>query len=156
MRFNKMSKYEFNDTQRKRMAYARKQKKEQERYPLFADEIAAQQIDVDTEMAQRKTRWSKQEVNDRARRSFDWRRARAKLAGYPIPERVQLRAYWQRCGWPGDPTYLLSMLHMYENHRLDMNPPTVRETEENRVAVKAVIARIQARVAANRAAGLPY
>lgn len=156
MRFSRYGRYEFIDTQRKRMAFARKQKQERESYPLFAEEIAAGQIDVETEMALRKANWSARELNDRAQRALEWRRARAKLAKYPQPDRDHLRAYWQRCGWPGDPAYLLTMLHKYANNHLNLRPPTIHETEANRQAVRALTKQIEERVAANRSAGKPY
>ena len=49
MRFHRFGKYEFRDTERKRAAFARKQKAEREALPLFADQVAAEQIDVDEE-----------------------------------------------------------------------------------------------------------
>lgn len=150
MRFDRYGWYEFNDTPRKRMAFARKQRMERERYPLFAEEIATGQIDVDTEMAQRQANWIKHEIVDRAARAKKWREARARLAAYPAAEQGKLLAYWQRCGWPGDPTYLLSMLHMYENGRLDLDPPVIRETEANRQAVTATIKRLMAQAASRK------
>ena len=45
MRFHRFGKYEFRDTERKRAAFARKQKAEREALPLFADQVAAEQID---------------------------------------------------------------------------------------------------------------
>ncbi len=44
------------------------------------------------------------------------------------------------------------MLHSHDNGRLDMNPPTVKMTEENREAVNAVIARLLARKTATASA----
>jgi hypothetical protein len=43
------------------------------------------------------------------------------LAAYPEPIRTALKAYWQGCKWPADPTYLLSMLHMHDTNRLDLS-----------------------------------
>lgn len=154
MRFDRFGQYEYQDTHRKRAAFLRKQVKEQQRYPLFAEQIAAEQIGVDQEMAQRTANWSKRFAEDRARRAMKWREARAKLAQHP--DRAELAAYWQRCRWPGDPTYLLSMLHMYDNGRLDLNPSVFRQTEEHRRAVRETIARIRAEVAARRAAQPAY
>ena len=152
MRFDKTGHYEFRDTDRKRQAFARKQKREQERYPLFAEEIAEGQHDVDTEMTERRKHWDRHQVSDRARRAYDWKRARAKLAAYPEGVRRELLAYWQRCQWPGTPTYLLSMIHMHETGRLDLYPAPVELTEECRAACAATIERLMARAAASRAA----
>jgi len=37
--------------------------------------------------------------------------------------RGALLAYWQGCKWPADPSYFLSMLHMYDTGRLSLNIP---------------------------------
>jgi hypothetical protein len=150
MRYEKTGHYEFRDTDRKRQAFARKQKKEQERYPLFAEEIASQQHDVETEMRLRRTSWDRHGVNGRAQRARDWIRARAKLATYRDDVRKELLAYWSRCGWPATPTYLLSMMHMHDTGRLDLYPAPVQLTEERRKACAATIERLLARAAATR------
>ncbi len=154
MRFSRAGFHEFRDTYRKRLAFLRKQLRERESYPLFADQIAAEQIDVDAEMAERRAIWNKENTAQRAARAMAWRKARAKLAAYPHPERRELLAYWQRCSLPGDPEYLLSVIHSHVHGRLDMSPPVVHATEENRKAVAEVIARIAARGAARRGAAL--
>lgn len=79
MRFHRYGRYEFRDTERKRAAFARKQKAERE--------------------------------------------ARQRLNGYQEPVRGALLAYWQGCKWPADPSYFLSMLHMYDTGRLSLNIP---------------------------------
>lgn len=145
MRFNRYGRFEFKDTERKRAAFARKQRKERESLPLFAEQIAAEQIGVDEAMRLRSAGWDRHQREGRQRRAADWRRARARLNSYPAEQRKQLLAFWQRCPYPGDPSYLLTMLHSFDNGRLDMNPPTVRMTEENRAAVNATIARLLAR-----------
>ncbi len=147
MRFDTAGHYEFRDTDRKRQAFARKQKRELERYPLFAEEIAEGQHDVDTEMSERRRHWNKHQVSDRLQRAQDWRVARSKLAKYPDAERRELLAFWQRCKWPGTPTYLLSMLHMYQHGRLDLYPAPFELTEDRRAAVAATIERLLARAA---------
>ncbi len=120
MRFKKLDHYDFQDTRRKRLAYARKLRRELEQYPLFAEQISAQQLPVDDEMMARARRWAEQAMRERKRRAADWRRARQKLRSYPGPVKAVLKRKWQTCGWPADPTYLLSMMHMYDNGRLDV------------------------------------
>lgn len=151
MRFSRTGFHEFRDTYRKRLAFVRKQLKERQSYPLFADQIAAEQIDVDTEMAERRAIWNKDLAHQRAQRASAWRKARAKLAAYPHGERRELLAYWQRCALPCDPEYLLSMIHSHANARLDMNPSVVRQTEEHRKAVAETIKRILEREASKGA-----
>lgn len=145
MRFSRYGHCEFRDTPRKRAAFARKQLAEQQAFPLFAEEIAEQQHSVDEEMAARSLNWAKREREDRQQRAVKWREGRRRLAAYPEDERRQLLAYWQRCSWPGDPTYLLSMMHMYDNQRLDLHPVPFEQTEAQRQAVRDCIARIHSR-----------
>lgn len=119
MRFKKRDRYEFQDTPRKRGALLRKQRQEREAMPLFSAAIEAEQPAADDVMRQRAERWRRHELEGRSMRAADWRRARARLASYPELIRTQLRAYWQACGWPGDPGYLISMLHMHDTGRLE-------------------------------------
>lgn len=145
MRFKRMDYCEFRDTYRKRLAFLRKQHNERSSYPLFSDQIAAEQISVDDEMADRRRIANEQRARDRCSRAGEWRRARSVLAQHAPDVRAQLLAFWSRCGWPADPPYFLTMLHMFERGRLDMNPVHPAETEARRHAVNAVIARILAR-----------
>ncbi|MGY6259180.1 hypothetical protein ACXIVK_37785 [Paraburkholderia caledonica] len=127
MRFKRYGRYEFTDTPRKRAAFARKQRLEREALPLFADQIAAEQIGADEEMEGRRAQWDRQTASDRLRRATQWRRARGRLRGYLAPVRSALHAYWQQCRWPADPEYLLTMLHMYDTGRLSL-PDTSTST----------------------------
>jgi len=124
MRFHCYGRYEFRDTDRKRAAFHRKQRAEREALPLFADQVAAEQIGADEEMEGRRQRWERHQANDRQRRAEKWREARRRLNDYPVSVRGGLLAYWQRCMWPGDPSYFLSMLHMYDNGRLSIDTPS--------------------------------
>jgi hypothetical protein len=142
MRFKRMFIYEFQDTYRKRLAFLRKQQRELSNYPLLADQIAEKQLDVDTEMAERREFFNKQHAQGRRRRAQEWRKGRAKLVHYPTDVRRQLLAYWKRCSLPADPEYFRTMLHMHDTGRLDMNPPVFRETEECRQRVRATIERL--------------
>lgn len=122
MRFSRYGTYSFRDTPRKRGALLRKQRAERDALPLFADQIAGEQECVDDVMSARAAWWSEQQRQQRAVRAADWRRARIRFAGYTQPLRGELRAYWQRCSWPADPTYLLCLLHMHDQGRLELNP----------------------------------
>ncbi|WP_047219480.1 hypothetical protein [Delftia lacustris] len=122
MRFSRFGTYSFQDTPRKRAALLRKQRVEREALPLFADQIATEQECVDDVMSARAAWWNNQQQQERAVRAADWRRARNRLAAYRRPIRGELLAYWQRCKWPADPTYLLCMLHMHDQGRLELNP----------------------------------
>lgn len=126
MRFKRHERFPFEDTPRKRAALATKYRRQREAFPLFAADVAADQLPADVVMAQRAQRWEQYQREERALRAKRWREARLKLAGYPAQQRAVLLAYWQRCGWPGDPTYLSSMLHMYDTGRLDPAAPAGR------------------------------
>ena len=122
MRFKRFGVFEFEDTPRKRAALERKQRAERESLPLFADQVASEQPAVDEVMAARALHWNTRQSEDRKERAAHWRKARRRLRQYPDTVRAELLAYWQRCKWPADPSYLLTMLHMHDNGRLDMHP----------------------------------
>lgn len=88
MRFTRFGRYEFNDTPRKRAAYARKLQAEQDAMPLFADLIAEQQGSVDDEMTTRLEHWNKRQADQRQRRAMKWREGRQRLRHYPDPIRA--------------------------------------------------------------------
>lgn len=120
MRFKRRGRFAFSDTPRKRAHVLRKQQSERDALPLFAALIASEQEDVDTVIESRAALWADAEARDRARRALKWREARARLRAYPHNGRQALAAYWNRCGWPADPEYLMSMLHMYDTGRLNL------------------------------------
>jgi hypothetical protein len=95
-------------------------------------------------MAQRHSGWTRRQAEERLARAQAWRRARARLTAYPDPERKTLYAFWQRCPYPADPSYLLTMLHSYDQGRLNMNPINPKMTEENRETVRKTIASLMA------------
>lgn len=119
MRFKRRDRFAFSDTPRKRAALERKQRMEREAMPLFAAQVAAEQSSADDIMSARAQAWERAEREGRARDAADWRRARAKLAGYPAEVAGALRAYWKSCQWPGTAIYLLSMMHMFDTGRLE-------------------------------------
>src|SRR5271166_2777868 len=69
----------FEDTSRKRLAFARKQRLERKSLPLFADQIAEEQHGADEEMARRALSWERAERESRA-----WRSALAGGEGKPF------------------------------------------------------------------------
>lgn len=119
MRFDRFGQYQFQDTHRKRGALERKQARERDAYPLFAADIAAEQQSIDQVMADRARLWNVQLARDRAKTCNSWLAARRLLRSYAKPERAAIFGYWQVCGWPGTPGYLLSMLNMYDTGRLE-------------------------------------
>lgn len=125
MRYKHWPRHPFADTSRKRTAVLRHQRSEREALPLFAATIAAEQPAVDDVMTVRAANWTQQERKDRAHRAAKWREARRKLASYSGYVRPALAAYWQNCGWPADPVYLLEMLHMFDTGQLRLPLPRV-------------------------------
>lgn len=124
MRFSRYERFEFNDTPRKRAHVLRRQRNEREALPLFADQIAAEQPDVDVVMEARRNNWRRHEQTDRDRRAEKWRQGRARLAAYPIEIRGRLLNYWNNHRWlPGTPAYFLDMMHMWDSGVLHMNAP---------------------------------
>jgi hypothetical protein len=120
VRFKPGGRYPFEDTSRKRAALRARQRREREALPLLSDLVAEEQPEEDDVMRERAQRWHQYEIKRRAHLAVKWREARARLRAYPQPVRGHLQAYWQRCGWPGDPVYLLSMLHMWDTGRLNL------------------------------------
>ncbi|MDD2861488.1 MAG: hypothetical protein PHI71_10540 [Acidiphilium sp.] len=122
MRFRRGYRIEpFVETGRKRAACARSQRRERELFPLLAPLIAAQQPSIDAVMAQRAIDTVKWQQRTRDKRAADWKRARAKLAGYGANTRAAMLDYWNRCKWPADPGYLLDMMHMFDTGRLKLD-----------------------------------
>lgn len=124
MRFNRQRRYgAFEDNNRKRAALARKQRLERESLPLFAEQIAAEQPDADTVMAERAVQWDQYEQSRRAQKAARWREARRRLFGYGDNVRGALRRLWNAAPYPGTPEYLLGMLHSYDVGRIDPDAP---------------------------------
>lgn len=121
MRFTRFGRWAFSDTSRKRSAFERKKRQEREALPLFAEQIAAEQATADDEMARRRENWDRRIAGDRAHRAKKWRECRRRVCEYQPEVRTALLAYWQSCRWPADPSYFLSMLHMYDNGRLSLS-----------------------------------
>lgn len=132
MRYKRWPRTHYEPTPRKSAAIARRQRREREALPLFADEIAQTQPDIATVHGQRTAAWSQHDQRDRYRRAKKWREARTALARYPTPVRTQLLRCWNLHRWfPGDPVYLLAMLHMHDTGRLDLDAPNVLRTPEH-------------------------
>jgi hypothetical protein len=114
----------FEDTSRKRAALTRSQRLQRETLPLLADLIAETQPGVDGEMARRAEHWPRMQQTARDDRAQHWRRARRRLFAYDRPLRDAIRAMWQGCPYPADPSYLLDMLHQIDKGRLDPQRPS--------------------------------
>lgn len=113
----------FEDTTRKRAALTRKQRFECEALPLFADQIAVQQPAVDEVMHDRAIDWMEAQRNRRKERSTRWRDSRRRLFAFGGALRATVRALWENCPYPPDPSYLADLLHQIAVGRLDPELP---------------------------------
>ena len=155
MRFNRCQNYgPFEDTRRKRLALARKQRLEREKFPLLAELIAEQQPDADSVMRERADQWARWMQDRRQRQADLWRQARRKLWSYSGNVRRALYLLWQHAPYPATPVYLLDMLHSFDVGRLDPDsPPWIyRGPGLRAVDLDAICERARARMAAGASA----
>lgn len=94
-----------------RAALVRRQRLEREKHPLFADEIAQAQPDIDEVMEGRPALKRANLAARRHERARAWRNARARLFALPDEERQTFRHWWNT-DWNGPkaPEYLLDIL----------------------------------------------
>ena len=114
-------------TDRKRAAAMRLHRRQRDSLPLLAPLIAETQPSIDEVMRARVLTWTSVVQQDRDRRAASWRRGRRSLEGYEPALRCALLTYWNSHRWlPGDPSYLLDMLHGYETGRLTFDDGQIR------------------------------
>ena len=119
MRFVRRPRCAYIVTDRKRSAAARWQRRQRECFPLLGTLIAEAQPSIDHVMDKRVRTWIVTEQANRDRRAAQWRQARRDLAGRDPTVRQALLTYWNGHRWlPGDPSYLLDMLHGFDRGRL--------------------------------------
>jgi len=124
MRFHKWPKpTAYEETSRKRVAFAHKQRREREALPLFADMIAKGQHSVEEEMARRAEWWPRQQQDRRHERASVWRQARARLFAFPEARRQTIRRAWRDCPYPADPYNFADFLHQIAVGKLDPGRP---------------------------------
>lgn len=104
-------------TDRKRAAAVRLQRRQRDKLPLLASLIAEAQPPIDELMATRVAHWIEWERKDRDRRAAKWREARAALGRHDPATRRALLDYWNGQRFPGDPWYLLDLLHGFSKGR---------------------------------------
>lgn len=103
MRFTRFERYtpiEFNA--RRQAAFARKQQRERDRYPLFPEHVAAEQHKADEEIDRRQRQADRFEASQRAFEARLWRKARTRFFSLPEAVKAQIRAKW--LSWPGPTT----------------------------------------------------
>lgn len=113
----------YEETSRKRAAFAHKQRREREALPLFADLIARGQHSVEEEMARRAEWWPRQQQDRRDARAAVWRSARASLFAFPEAQRRTIRRAWRDCPYPADPASFADLLHQIRIGKVDPGRP---------------------------------
>lgn len=114
-------------TDRKRAAAVRLQRRQRDKLPLLASLIAETQPSIDAVMTSRVAHWITWEQNDRDRRASLWRRGRSELDRHEPATRRALLEYWNGHRWlPGDPMYLLDLLHGFGKGRYVIDHGTLR------------------------------
>ncbi|AUZ86151.1 MULTISPECIES: hypothetical protein [Methylophaga] len=122
MKFERYTDYSYEVTNRKKAAVIRKQKKEVENYPLFADEVREEQKSVDAIMDDRIRYWTQHNIRERSRRAKGWIEARKRLRAYPEAIKDKLYQYWNNNKWyPKTPIYLHGMMDMYDRETLKLD-----------------------------------
>jgi hypothetical protein len=106
MRFTRYERHNTIDfNARRQAAFARKQARERERYPLFGDHIAAEQHTMDEEIARRTVRADSFEHRMRAFNARCWRDARKIYFAQSEAVRAEIRAKWAAWRGPTTSTY---------------------------------------------------
>ncbi len=123
MRFKRTPTFAFTDTPRKRAALRRKQQRERDTLPLFAEQIAKEQPSEDEEMARRAILSDRQEARWRSDRAAEWRKARRMIDSLPADEGRAIRRVWDCAPYPADPSRLLGVLHSYSLGKIDLKRP---------------------------------
>jgi len=114
-------------TDRKRAAAVRLQRRQRDKLPLLARLIAETQPPIEVVMATRVATWITSEQQDRDRRATLWQRARCVLDRHEPTSRRVLLEYWNGHRWlPGDPMYLLDLLHGFSRGRYIIEDGTLR------------------------------
>lgn len=121
MRFKRQARHEFTDTPGKRAALRRKQQRERDALPLFAEQIAVEQPGEDDVMEARAMAWAASEARSRAYRASKWIEARRRLSALSANEAAVLRHAWNCAPYPADPVYLLDFLHGYSVGRFTLD-----------------------------------
>lgn len=121
MRYKPWPRHAFMDTPRKRSALRRKQQKERDALPLFAEQIAAAQPSEDQEMENRGIAWDAEETRLRLGRAQQWRDARRQIDAMPRRLRRALRLAWDCAPYPADPSRLLGLLRSDATGKVDLD-----------------------------------
>src|ERR1700757_3676717 len=109
MRFTRYPKGEaYQITPRKLAAARRAVQKEKDRYPLFPELLKHQTAEDRLASIAAKQETLVQEM--REHQAQLWRKARQTLGDLPTGPRAAIKRYWEICGCPGDPVYVLTII----------------------------------------------
>ncbi len=129
MRFTRRPRCPYIVTDRKRAAALRLQRRQRDKLPLLAPLIAQAQPSIDAVMTGRVAFWITSEQHGRDHRAASWRRARTIIDRHEPTVRRALLDYWNGHRWlPGDPWYLLDLLHGFVTGRYRIEDGTVQPT----------------------------
>ena len=117
MRFTRYPRAEsYQITPRKLAAARRAVQREKDRYPLFPELLTHQTAEqrIASIATSREEWWQ----NVRDHQAKQWRLARKSLHDLPPGPRAAITRYWQVCRFPGDPVYLLSIIHDHKARKV--------------------------------------
>jgi len=116
MRFTRYPKAEpYEITPRKLAAARRAVQRQKDRFPLFPELITHQTAEERLDaIAYGRAEWWQSMRDHQAKQ---WRRARKSLRDLPRGPRAAITRYWQICGYPGDPVYLLVQMRKMISYR---------------------------------------
>lgn len=118
--------YAYERTNRKLKAAERRLRLDREKFPLFSAEIAESQPTPEELLDARGKAFVANQQDNRDRAARNWWRARAELRAIPEPDRAAFVRYWDRCKCPGNATYLLTYINMFQDGRLIVHEGEVR------------------------------
>jgi hypothetical protein len=126
-------------TARKVAAIKQRQRREQARYPLLAEQIAEQQapIDLSAEEQARRMQFEKSQQSMRDLHARFWRDARRRYFAATAEQRVAIQSEWNRWAGPLEATYF--------SYVVDKN---TGESDRRLAAMKANMREVAARVRA--------
>jgi hypothetical protein len=117
MRFTRYLKGEaYQITSRKLAAARRAVQREKNRYPLFPELLKHQTAEerLASIANEQETWWQLM----RDRHANLWRKTRQNLNRLPPGPRTAIKRYWEICGCPGDPVYLLTIIHEHRARKI--------------------------------------
>jgi hypothetical protein len=131
MKYQPYQNFGFIDNARRRGAYRAKCRREQARMPLFAEQIATEQLPVDEEFERRRVAHEAAEARFRNDRAQEWLQARAKLRAHPEAEQIYHR--WQTHRWiTRHPAYLADLVHNWDRKKRTPATISMREIAQAR------------------------